>query len=305
MTDTATAHTSTDGDALRTVAIIMRSKDEQPYASETLSRLPGQTFQDFTLYNVDSGSTDGTLEAIQAHNPVAENLIQIAPGDYIPGRVLNDMIRRVSEPIIVLLNADCIPTTEDWLEKLVRPVLEGEADAVSSRQVARPDAHFVVAYDLDRAYSVKQMAKGRHTFFSAASCAFKRSVWEAEKFPEEGWGEDFVWAVRCRKQDVRFDFAPDSVVEHSHNYTLKTLYKRERGHGIVYYQMLEEPPALFYQSLQCLKHLVRDGLYALKKGRPLTIPYNIAYRATFHWAQYQGQRAGFLKQGFPQEFFRR
>ena len=34
------------------------------------------------------------------------------------------------------------------------------------------------------------------------------------------------------------------------------------------------------------------------------IPYNIAYRMTFHWAHYQGKRAGYLQQGFPAEFFR-
>lgn len=286
------------------VAIIMRSKNEEPYATRTLERLFTQTFSNFTLYNVDSGSTDGTLEAIKRHNPDPENIKEIQPGDYVPGPVLNDMIASVKEDIIVLLNADCIPQSDTWLDTLLQPVLLGRADAVTGRQVARPDAHFIVAYDLERGYGDNNMTKKRHNFFSAAACAFHRRIWEAEKFPSEGWGEDFVWAVRCSQQGVRFDIIVDASVEHSHNYSLGMLYRRERGHGIVHHQMLNETPSFLRQGFACCKHIVRDALYAIRKGRPQTIPYNVIYRITFHWAHYQGKRAGYLRMGFPTEFFR-
>ncbi len=286
------------------VAVIMRSKDEEPYTTQTLKWLFTQTYPDFTLYNVDSGSTDGTFEAVKNYNPNPENVREIQPADYVPGRVLNDMIASVKEEIIVLLNADCIPQGNAWLSTLLKPLLLGQSDVVTSRQVARPDAYFIVAYDLDRGYGGKNMKKKRHNFFSAAACAFHRRLWEEEKFPEDGWGEDFAWAVRCAQRGVQFDIVVDAVVEHSHNYTLKTLYRRERGHGIVHYRMLNEAPSILGQGFSCLKHLVRDVLYALRKGRPLTIPYNVIYRMTFHWAHYQGKRAGYLQQGFPKEFFR-
>jgi len=286
------------------VAVIMRSKNEEPYATPALERLFRQTYPNFTLYNVDSGSTDGTLEAIKKHNPNPGNIKEIQPTDYVPGRVLNDMIASVKEEIIVLLNADCIPQADSWLSTLLQPLLLNDVDAVTSRQVARPDAYFIVAYDLDRGYGDNNMKKKRHNFFSAAACAFKRRIWEEEKFPEDGWGEDFVWAMNCARRGVRFDIVVDAVVEHSHNYTYSTLYRRERGHGIVHYQMLNETPSILRQGFTCFKHIVRDVLYALRKGRPLTIPYNVAYRVTFHWAHFQGKRAGYLRHGFPKEFFR-
>ncbi|MES9902354.1 MAG: glycosyltransferase family 2 protein [Sedimenticola sp.] len=291
-------------EAAPAVAVIMRSKNEEPYASQALVRLFAQNYPNFTLYNVDSGSTDGTLEAIKKHNPNLDNITEIEPADYIPGRVLNNMIALVKEEVIVLLNADCIPQGDAWLTTLLEPLLLNQVDVVTSRQVARPNAYFVVAYDLVRGYGDNNMRKKSHNFFSAAACAFRRQIWEREKFPEEGWGEDFVWAVRSAKRGVRFDIVVDSVVEHSHNYTLKTLYRRERGHGIVHQKMLHENPSVFRQGFACFKHIVRDALYALGKGRPLTIPYNLAYRVIFHWAHYQGKRAGYLKQGFPKEFFR-
>jgi glycosyltransferase involved in cell wall biosynthesis len=286
------------------VAVIMRSKNEEPYATPTLDELYKQTWRPFTLYNVDSGSTDGTLEAIRRYNPEPANVKQILPDDYVPGRVLNDMIASAGEDIIVLLNADCIPLSHGWMASLLQPLLADEADAVTSRQVARPDARLIVAYDLDRAYSDNNVQKRRHSFFSAAACAFRRSVWEEEKFPEEGWGEDFVWAVRCSRKGVRFDIVVDAVVEHSHNYTFQTLYRREYGHGIVHYRMLDEKPSLIRQTYSCAKHIVRDLLYTIGKGRLLTVPYNVAYRIVFHWAHYRGRRAGYLQAEFPREFFR-
>lgn len=286
------------------VAIIMRSKNEQPYAEQTLEALRGQTVQHYTLYNVDSGSTDGTLEAVRRLNPRPELITEIAPSSYIPGRVLNNMIAASPERIIVLLNADCVPQDAFWLERLLEPLYQGEADGVTSRQIARPDAHLMVKYDLDRVYGPANLGKTGHSFFSAAACAFKRELWEAQKFPEEGWGEDFVWAVACKAAGARFVIAVESVVEHSHNYTLKTLYRRERGHGMVYFQVLGEPPALLGEGFSCAKHFVRDFLYAIRHGRPDTIPFNLAYRAVFNYAHFSGRRAASKNQGFPQEFFR-
>lgn len=286
------------------VAIIMRSKNEQPYAGQTLAALFRQANQNFVLYNVDSGSTDGTLEVVKEFNPRPELVTEIKPGDYIPGRVLNTMIEKAPERIIVLLNADCVPQDEFWLERLLEPLYRGEADGVTSRQIARPDAHFMVRYDLDRVYGPANRGKTGHSFFSAAACAFRRELWESNKFPEEGWGEDFVWAVQCRAAGARFAIAVDSVVEHSHNYTLKTLFRRERGHGMVYFQVLKEPPSALREGVALARHLVRDLLYALRHGRPDTIPFNVAYRATFNYAHFSGRRAASRSQGFPQEFFR-
>ena len=96
----------------------------------------------------------------------------------------------------------------------------------------------------------------------------------------------------------------ESVVEHSHNYTLKTLFRRERGHGMVYFQVLKEPPSALREGIALARHLVRDLLYAIRHGRPDTIPFNVAYRATFNYAHFSGRRAASRSQGFPQEFFR-
>lgn len=262
------------------VAIIMRAKNEMPYVEQALNMLDRQTFRAFELFAIDSGSTDGTFQALENSEC---SLQQIPPEEYVPGRVLNRAIARTRHDIIVLLNADAVPQQEDWLETLIAPILENRADATFSKQVARPDAQFIVRYDYERAYRRENLEPG---FFSAVACAFKRSVWEAHPFPEPGYAEDARWARLHTKNGTRFLLQEESVVEHSHNYSLRALFKKRYRQALVSNQV----PSLGKQLGHCLRELVRDLFYAVIRFRLLSIPYNVAYRLTIHRAVYRGRK---------------
>lgn len=268
------------------LAIIMRAKNEMPYTLRTLAALRTQRRKDWRLYAIDSGSTDGSLEEIQAFPP--DELVQIAPEDYEPGPVLNRMVGMTKEPIIVFLNADAIPLSDDWLSTLVAPVERGDVEATMSVQVAREDADFIVAYDYARAYDPKNIKEGNEDFFSAVACCFRRNLWEKHPFKDKGYSEDLAWARECRQAGARFRLVPESRVEHSHNFTLPGLHKKRYRHGRAYVDIFGSRPEPFKQTVQCAKEMVRDLLYALRKGRLDTIPFNLAHRYTIHRALYLG-----------------
>jgi|GEM_PF-596117 len=276
------------------VALLMRSMNEMPHPPRVLEMLSRQTYPHFTLYNVDSGSTDGTLGVFEKANP--QRLRKIAPADYIPGRVLNEMVAAAPESISVFLNADAVPTDGHWLENLLRPILDGSADATMSKQIARPDAYWVVADDYTRAYDPRNIKAENEDFFSAVSCAFRRSLWEETPFYEEGYAEDLVWAAACRRKGARFRLVLDSVVEHSHNYSLPSLRKKKYRHGIVFARLYGEKPRLARRVLSCAREMVRDFLRAASAGKITTLPYNLRYRSTIHSAFHQGLKDG---QGRP------
>lgn len=262
----------------KSVAIIMRAFNEMPYVERALERLNRQAFTEFRLYAVDSGSTDGTLRALQAQGC---DLKQIKPDEYAPGTVLNEAIARTTEDIIVLLNADAIPQSDDWLGNLIRPIIRNEADATFSKQIARPDARFVVAYDYQRAYNPDKIEPG---FFSAVACAFKRGLWNGNTFRDEGYAEDVAWARECIAAGARVQLIENSVVEHSHNYSLEALYKKRHRQALTF----DEAPSLGKQAGKCLREIVRDLFFAMSRLKLHTIPYNIAYRTTIHRAIYHG-----------------
>lgn len=268
----------------------MRSKNEMPYLPEALKSLRSQTFQNFELYAVDSGSTDGSTTVLN-HELDEAHFTRIRPEEYLPGKVLNQMTARATGEFIVLQNADAIFQSDDALEKLLRPLLDGKADAVMSAQVTRPDAQFIVTYDYLRAYDPKNIKDDNADFFSAVTCAFRRDLWEKIKFPEQGYAEDVAWAHACRAQGARFLLVTDSVVEHSHNYTLKELYRKKFRHGVTFSRTYGRKANLFLQALNLFKEWLRDLLYAAQKRKFKTIPYNIAYRAVIHAALYRGMKS--------------
>lgn len=279
------------------VGLIMRSKDEMPHTPAVFAALNNQTYQNFRVYCIDSGSTDGTLDAIRDGEP--HELVEIKPEDYVPGRVLNRMVGLTTEPIVVFLNADAIPQSDDWLEKLLVPILADKADATMSKQITRPDAYFIVDYDYRRAYDPKNIKAENADFFSAVACAFRRELWEDEKFYEEGYAEDLVWAARCRAKGARFHLVLDSVVEHSHNYSIPSLTKKKYRHGKVFARLYGQRANWPAQLLACLKECARDILEAVRRGQFATIPYNLHYRITIHRALYRGLRDGSSEEPLP------
>ena len=270
------------------VAIIMRSKNEMPHVRSALEMLHRQTFRDYELFAIDSGSTDGSLDVLRSDCDTG-HLIEIPPEDYEPGTVLNDAIARTDHEIIVLLNADAVPRSNTWLEQLVYPIRNQAADAAFSRQVARPDARFIVAYDYERAYAPE---KPDDHFFSASACAFKRGLWERHRFHKDGYAEDAIWATACRMFNARFQLVPESEVEHSHNYSMGELFRKKFRHGSSFAKIHGETSPLGYRLYLCARELVRDLIFACRQRQFRTIPYNMAYRVTIHAGLHQGLRNG-------------
>ena len=269
-------------------AIIMRSKDEMPHLRFALESLKTQSFHDVELFVIDSGSSDGSIELLKEHCD-ADHLIEVPAEDYAPGKILNEAIARTNHPVVVLLNADAIPKTTDWLEALLRPILNSTADATFSKQIARPDARFIVAYDYQRAYDPDTI---NGDSFSAVACAFKRELWERHKFHNQGYAEDVIWATACQLFGATLQLVPEPEVEHSHNYSLTELYYKKFRHGLAFAEHEGKTSVLGHRVYLCLRELVRDFAFACREKQFRTIPYNLAYRITIHAGLHRGIKEG-------------
>lgn len=213
------------------VSVIMRSYNDIDTISNTLTELKNQTYQDFELWNHDSGSTDGTLEVIRQFNSEQRIVINSAD-DYIPGRVLNQAINLCSGSILVFLNSDATPTSHQWLEALIAPLLDSSADAVYGRQVARDDCRTLFEKDTERAFGDGLTSADWVHFFSMANSAALKSTLQTFRFREDiQYSEDIEWSLRLKKAGLTIKYAGEASAAHSHNYTLSQSYKRHFGEG--------------------------------------------------------------------------
>ena len=106
------------------VSIVMRSMNDIKFIGRTLDSVMSQSYKDFELVNIDSGSTDGTFDVVKRFNPGKSR--QIRPEEYIPGKVLNSAVKSCSGEIVVFNNSDCIPLDNEWLENLIAPFAKDE-----------------------------------------------------------------------------------------------------------------------------------------------------------------------------------
>jgi len=95
------------------------------------------------LINTDAGSSDGTTERVgeaalplvRAIHPAPPGQLAAVPFHGIPGRGASIQLslgiaRHLGARALVVLEADAVSIDDEWLERLVRPVLEPGADLV-------------------------------------------------------------------------------------------------------------------------------------------------------------------------------
>lgn len=271
------------------ITIIMRTKNSAWVVGQALSALFSQTRRDFELLVVDSGSTDATLDIVGRH-PC--RLVRIEAKEYFPGVVLNMAIREARGGLIVFQNSDTVPLTRDALDRLVAPIERGDADATFARQLPRPEAHTWVRRD----YQVAFPATGDAPPWMAYSLPFAamtRAAWEKHPFYEEAWGsEDTEWGYWARHHGLRVRYVPESLVMHSHNYTLRQLYGRRFIEGEADAFILREQASLARFALRAGASWARDAVAHLAAGDLPGLALALPRRVVYHWAHLQGHRLG-------------
>jgi rhamnosyltransferase len=260
---------------------------------------------------VDSGSTDGTVERAARYPDLRVH--SIPPAEFGHGRTRNLAAGMARGEVLVLLVQDAVPADAGLLESLRAPLAEDPAvGAVFARQVARPQANPVERYFLASTYpGVRQVREAlpraatgrtpiRRIFFSNVCSALRREVWRAIPFDERLiMSEDQLWARQALAAGHRIVYEPAAVVEHSHNYRLGELFRRNFDSGFSLRGIADDSAAdlVRYEA----SHLAAGVRYLLRSGAVGWIPYLLLYEAV--------RAAGFLCGGralwFPRTLRRR
>jgi rhamnosyltransferase len=271
--------------------VVMRSHNDMPLISETLARLNEQD-RDFELLCLDNESHDGTVEELRNYT---KRIVNIPKGKYIPGRVLNMGMELTQGDQVVFLNSDCTPQGSSWLRNLLAAFgREPNVAAVFGRQIPRPNCHPIFAKDTEDTYGDgSRQIYWRHCF-SMASSAISRSVWQSLRFNEDlGYSEDIDWTWRARQAGYAIRYVPDSVVTHSHNYTLRQFYRRHYGEGraeaAIFPWSVWESSLLRYSLLPYVRQVVSDWKHCLSGG----IWDGAFFSPALRFAQMVGRRQGF------------
>ena len=278
------------------VSIIMRSCNDRDVIRGTLEMVRAQSFTDYELRNFDSTSIDGTLDIIREFNE-PERVVLNDPESYNPGRVLNSAVAATRGDILVFLNSDATPQSEEWLARLIEPLGDGRVAACYGRQTPRPNCRSLFVKDTERAFGDGLVAARWLHFFSMANSAVRRELLETHPF-ETGiqYSEDIEWSYRMRKLGHRIVYVAGAAAMHSHNYTLKQSYRRHFGEGKADAWIFRDGELnssfLRYCILPCGREVLRDAGWAFRHRSMDALLHSLPLRAAQKWGRWRGFKTG-------------
>lgn len=148
--------------------------------------------------------------------------------------------------ILVFITQDIEIRNDNWLEELIKPIVKNEVVATFSKQLTKYDN--IEKYTREKNYPDKSYTVSKEDiekmglrtfFFSDASSAVKTDIfkklngYDGKKLPTN---EDQYIAYKIITNGYKIKYCADSVVYHSHKFSLKQLYKRYYDTGVFFKQ---------------------------------------------------------------------
>jgi glucosyl-3-phosphoglycerate synthase len=183
----------------KNVAVIFPAKNEANTIENAITMVKQSHFKPEIIV-VDAFSTDKTFDiAKQAGAIVIQPEVQMHPGKGLAMKRGVEKALSRSTDVILFLDADIRNLTSEWVDKLVKVVLDGRCDmsrgfylrhprdGAVTKLVARP----MLAVFFPELAHFEQPLSGE-------VCA-RREVWESllKRNPPDGWGVDVWFLIEC------------------------------------------------------------------------------------------------------------
>ena len=183
---------------------------------------------------VDSGSKDDSVAIAQARGAV---VLEIEATEFTHGSARNMAAGRSNGQVLVFISQDAVPVGTGWLRSLTMPLRDRtEVAGTYGRQLPRDGAHPPEVFFLDFLYgpSRREQVASRApelsmetTLFSNVNSAMRRQTWEQYPFADDIiMSEDQEWSQRVLLAGLVIAYEPSAAVRHSHNYTLRSAFRR-------------------------------------------------------------------------------
>jgi len=255
---------------------------------------------------VDSMSTDNTRE-IAAHFPA----VRVVPiENFSHGRARNVGARAARGDLVILMTQDALPQDDTWLAKLIAPLADQKVAATYSRQVPYDDASPMERYFLLTHFPPGPTVRREKTeggelnlgqvFFSNVAAAIRRDL--LMKFPFDEtliMSEDQQVSRDLLNAGYSVAYAPDSVVTHSHNYSLGTVFRRYFD-SVYSLTLIFKGHDMGTSASMGFRYLFRE-MGHMVRHHPLWLPYYAGYTVM----KVTGTLAGHFAERMPRSLARR
>jgi glycosyltransferase involved in cell wall biosynthesis len=269
---------------IKTVTIGIPAYNEEANIGLLLDAVVQQKQKDFKLVKViviSDASTDNTDDIVQK---IGKNKkISFIKGHTRKGVSyrLNQIIKKSNSDILVILDADILPKGFYFLEKLVTPIINEEADLTSAALVEVTPANIVESILIISMQFKKQIFEEFRGGDNIYTChgparAFSKRLYKSLFLPQS-IGQDAFTYLHCKFNQMKYCYVPKAKViyrvptnigdhkKQSNRFdTSKRLFNNIFGESFVKKQYrLPFAIMLSKYSLNLWKHPIKMGLYTI------------------------------------------
>lgn len=206
-------------------AIVIPTKNGMPLAQEVFRAAAAQGADEFLV--IDSGSTDGTVDAARA---AGATVVEIDPATFGHGRTRNLAVQQVDVDLVCFLTQDATPLP-GWLDAYVEAfALDERIAAVFGPHVPRRGTSPMIARELidffgpfspdGRVHVQRRLDEPGWNpgFLSNANAAYRRSVLLELPFRDVAYAEDQAFARDAFDAGWLKAYQPQAAALHAHDY---------------------------------------------------------------------------------------
>ncbi len=282
-----------------TIAILTLNAEER--ISKILDKIDCNKYKVIIL---DSCSTDRTVLIAKRYKC---DIINIQQKEFNHGHTREFARNLTQSQIIVFFTDDAIPLNDKTVDKLVKPILKGDASVSYSRQIPKKGANILESFPREFNYnqfshirSIKDIDKfGVFTFF----CSNSSAAWSNNALDKVGGfrstltNEDYITTAQLLLKGFKIAYVADSLVSHSHCYSLKQEFQRMFDTGYIRSENKYIQDLVGDANKRGYKYF-HELLKKLWKKSPHLIPY--AFINTL--VKFLGYRIGFRSLNAPYWF---
>ena len=227
----------------KSISLIIPTLNPRAGFKKMIGSILEQTRTPDEILIVDSSSDDGSLDFLDSHEGI--KVVKIQRKDFDHGGTRDWALRQASGDYVVFMTQDAIPYDGTSIESLIKP-LEDDSSvaAVTGRQIAYPDAKR--QEKLIRQFNYPEVSMKwnradvprlgiRAFMISDVFAAYRRNAYlSAGGFDHPLLtNEDMFMAQKLLDAGHRICYNAEAKVYHSHDYSLRQEYERNKTIGYV------------------------------------------------------------------------
>jgi len=212
------------------VSIIIPTYNEAFDLEKCLRSLSEQSFRDFEIIIVDDGSTDKTPEVLKNLKQVVNSLKLLEQKHGGAGMARNLGAKSASGDILVFVDAD-MTFDEDFLKKLVEPIITGKSKGTFSKEeyVENWDNVWARCWNINENWEPKKRHPRSYPDEQPVFRAILKKEFEkVGGFTPGGYDDD--WSL-FKKLGYKATNAPDAIFYHKNPSSLPEIFKHAKWVG--------------------------------------------------------------------------